>query len=51
MEDRANTIGRTINIMGTIGVSAGLVVFAFAIVFLVFRRGFGFEFTALRWFW
>jgi len=26
-------------------------VFAFAIVFLIFRRGFGFEFAALRWFW
>jgi len=51
MEDRDNIIGRTINITGMIGVLAGLVVFAFAIVFLIFRRGFGFEFAALRWFW
>jgi hypothetical protein len=49
MEDR--DIGRAINITGMIGVLAGLVVFAFAVVFLIFRRGFGFEFTALRWFW
>ena len=51
MEDRDIIIGRVINVTGMIGVLAGLVVFAFAIVFLIFRHGFGFDFAALHWFW
>jgi uncharacterized membrane protein len=36
-------IGRAINLIGMIGVSAGIVLMAFGIVLLLFRRGFGFD--------
>jgi hypothetical protein len=36
-------IGRAINLTGMIGVSAGIVLMAFGIVLLLFRRGFGFD--------
>jgi hypothetical protein len=46
------TIGHVINVTGMIGVCAGIVLFAFGIVLLVFRRGFGFEIaTPVHWFW
>jgi len=41
-------IGRVINITGMIGVLAGLVLFAFGIVLLLFRDGFGFDIPNLR---
>lgn len=45
-------IGRAINVTGMIGVSAGVVLFTFAIVLLLFRRGFGFEISnPVHWFW
>jgi hypothetical protein len=45
-------IGRTINATGMIGVSAGIVLFTFAIVLLLFRRGFGVDIpNSLHWFW
>jgi hypothetical protein len=45
-------IGRVINVTGMIGVSAGIVLLAFAIVLLLFRRGFGFNVgNLLHWFW
>src|SRR5262249_21661267 len=43
MEDKNITIGRVINLTGMIGVSAGIVFFAFGIVLLLFRRGLGFN--------
>jgi hypothetical protein len=50
--DKDMTIGRLINAMGMIGVSSGVLLFAFAIVFLLFRRGFGFDIASpFRWFW
>jgi len=52
MTDRDMIIGRLINLTGMIGVSAGLVLFTFAIVLLVFRRGFGFDIpNPVHWFW
>jgi hypothetical protein len=52
MADRDITIGRAINLAGMIGVMAGIVLFASAIVMLLFRRGFGFDLSsAFRWFW
>jgi hypothetical protein len=50
MADRDIIIGRAINLTGMIGVMAGIVLFAFAIVMLLFRRGFGFDLSsAFRW--
>ena len=43
MADKNLIIGRVINVTGMIGVSAGIVLFTFAIVLLLFRRGFGFD--------
>jgi hypothetical protein len=43
MRNKDVFIGRVINITGMIGVSAGIVLFAFAIVFILFRRGFGLD--------
>jgi hypothetical protein len=52
MVDKNLAIGHVINLTGMIGVSAGIVLFAFGIVLLVFRRGFGFEVANLfHWFW
>jgi hypothetical protein len=52
MEDKNITIGRVINLTGMIGVSAGIVLLAFGIVLLLFRRGFGFNVGNLfHWFW
>jgi hypothetical protein len=52
MADKNLAIGHVINLTGMIGVSAGIVLFAFGIVLLVFRRGFGFEVANLfHWFW
>ena len=45
-------IGRVINLTGMIGVAAGIVLLAFGIVSLLFRRGFGFDIAnPLHWFW
>ena len=51
MADKDITIGHVINATGMIGVLAGLVLFAFAIVLLLCRFGFGLD-TAhwFRWF-
>ena len=38
MEDK-NIIGHVINVTGMVGVSAGIVLFTFGIVLLLFRRG------------
>jgi hypothetical protein len=52
MADRDIIIGRAINLTGMIGVMAGIVLSASAIVMLLFRRGFGFDLSsAFRWFW
>lgn len=52
MPDKNIIIGRVINITGAIGVLSGMILFLFAIVLLVFRRGFGFELTTpFHWFW
>ena len=52
MADKDIIIGRVINVTGMIGVSAGIVLLAFAIVLLLFRRGFGFNVGSLfHWFW
>ena len=52
MADRDIIIGRLINATGMIGVLAGLILFTFAIVLLVFRRGFGFDIaSSLHSFW
>jgi len=52
MADKDIIIGRVINVTGMVGVSAGIVLFAFGIVFLLFRRGFGFNIANLfLWFW
>jgi len=52
MTNKDIIIGRTINLTGMIGVLAGLVLFVFGIVLLVFRHGFGFDISnSLRWFW
>jgi hypothetical protein len=50
--DRDVIIGRVINVTGMIGVLAGILLFTFTIVLLLFRRGFGFDIpNALHWFW
>jgi hypothetical protein len=41
--DKDIVIGRVINVTGMIGVSAGIVLLAFGLVLLLFRRGFGFD--------
>jgi hypothetical protein len=46
MTDRDIIIGRLINVTGMIGVVAGLVLFTFGIVLLLFR-GFGFGIARL----
>ena len=52
MADKDIMIGRVINVTGMIGVSAGIVLLAFAIVLLLFRRGSGFNVgNLLHWFW
>jgi hypothetical protein len=52
MADKDIIIGRVINVTGMIGVSAGLVLLAFGIVLLLFRRGFGFDIAnPFHWFW
>jgi hypothetical protein len=52
MADKEITIGRVINVTGMIGVFSGLVLFAFAMVLLLFRRGLGFDIaSAFHWFW
>jgi len=52
MADKNIIIGRAINVTGMIGVSAGIVLFTFAIVLLLFRRGFGVDIpNSLHWFW
>jgi hypothetical protein len=52
MADKDITIGRAINVTGMIGVSAGIVLLAFGIVLVLFRRGFGFNIGNLfHWFW
>src|SRR5215813_1504546 len=51
MGDKHIIIGRVINVTGMIGVSAGIVLLAFGIVLLLFRRGFGFNVGNLfHWF-
>jgi hypothetical protein len=41
-----------INVTGMIGVLAGTILFTFAIVLLLFRRGFGFDIpNSFHWFW
>jgi hypothetical protein len=45
-------IGRVINVTGMIGVLAGTVLFSFAIVLILFRRGFGLDIpNSIHWFW
>jgi hypothetical protein len=52
MVDKDMSIGRVINAMGMIGVSSGVLLFTFAVVLLLFRRGLGFDIASpLRWFW
>jgi len=52
MTDKDIIIGKVINVTGIIGVLAGIVLFAFGIVLLVFRHGLGFDIpNSLRWFW
>jgi hypothetical protein len=52
MADKDITIGRVINITGMLGVSSGILLFAFGIVVLLFRRGLGFDIaSAFHWFW
>ena len=52
MADRDIIIGRVINVTGMTGVLAGIILFTFAIVLLLFRRGFGFDIpNSLAWFW
>ena len=52
MADKDIIMGRVINVTGMIGVSAGIVLLAFAIVLLLFRRGFGFDIAnPFHWFW
>jgi hypothetical protein len=48
MVDKDIVIGRVINVSGMTGVSAGIVLLAFGIVLLLFRRGFGFN--VFHWF-
>jgi hypothetical protein len=50
--DKNIIIGRVINVTGMIGVSAGIVLLAFGIVLLLFRRGFGVDIAnPFHWFW
>src|SRR5262245_27535124 len=52
MADKDVVIGRVINITGMIGVLAGTVLFTFAIVLILFRRGFGLDIPySIYWFW
>ena len=52
MADKDIIIGRVINVVGMIGVSAGTILFTFAIVLLLFRRGLSFDISnSLHWFW
>jgi len=52
MADRHIVIGRVINVTGMLGVFSGVLLFAFGIVLLLFRRGLGFDFSsAFHWFW
>ena len=52
MADKDITIGRVINITGMLGVSSGILLFAFGIVVLLFRRGLGFDIaSAFHWIW
>jgi hypothetical protein len=52
MADKDIIIGRVINVIGMIGVSAGIVLLAFGIVWLLFRRSFGFNSGSFfHWFW
>ena len=52
MGDKDIIIGRVINVIVMIGVSSGIVLLAFGIVLLLFRRGFGFNVGNLfHWFW
>jgi hypothetical protein len=52
MSDRDIIIGHVINITGMIGVLAGLVLFTFGLVLLLFRRGLGFDIAnPFQWFW
>ena len=52
MADKNIIIGRVINVTGMIGVLAGIVLFTFAIVLILFRRGFGRDIPNLfHWFW
>ncbi len=45
MAEKEIVIGRVMNVTGMVGASAGIVLCAFAIVCLLFRRGFGFDFA------
>jgi hypothetical protein len=52
MANKNIIIGRVINVTGMIGVFAGIVLFTFAIVLILFRRGFGLDIPNLsHWFW
>jgi hypothetical protein len=52
MTNKDIIIGRVINITGMIGVLAGIVLFTFAIVLILFRRGFGLDISnPIHWFW
>jgi hypothetical protein len=52
MANKDIIIGRVINITGMIGVLAGIVLFTFAIVLILFRRGFGLDIpNSIHWFW
>ena len=52
MADKDITIGRVINITGMLGVSSGILLFAFGVFVLLFRRGLGFDIAnAFHWFW
>ena len=52
MTDKVITIGHVINVTGMLEVFSGLVLFAFAMVLLLFRRGLGFDIaSAFHRFW
>jgi hypothetical protein len=52
MTEKDIIIGRVINVIGMIGVLAGTALFAFVIVLLLFRRGFGIDISnSFPWFW
>ena len=52
MANKDIIIGRVINITGMIGVLAGTVLFAFALVLILFRHGFGLDIAnSIHWFW